>query len=337
MQVDPGFVIELSESEREHVRNLSNSVGSMEQVNDELLNRIEVVSLQLPHRVVSNLIAFKRSSNNYGMLLLRGLPIDVQLPLTPTTAQIGTVPDITTSKIVLLLHMLLIGEPIGYEDEQNGELFHHVYPIKGCEHRIENSGSKVFFDYHTEDAIHPFRPDHLALLCLRNDHDETAETRVSCISKALQVISPHAINILRKNLFELKAPSSFGKPLSIRTPVLTESLLLPRVLFDYATMKGVTEEAQWALEQLNRAFNECSISVKLKPGDLAIIDNRIATHARTTFEPRYDGRDRWLLRLYTVVDAFASRQVRWNHEHICAPISITLTSSTLNSIQLSET
>ena len=38
--------------------------------------------------------------------------------------------------------------------------------------------------------------------------------------------------------------------------------------------------------------------VYLRPGDLLALDNRHWLHGRTPFEAVYDGRDRWLQRLY---------------------------------------
>ncbi|WP_374776248.1 TauD/TfdA family dioxygenase [Streptomyces sp. NBC_01310] len=40
----------------------------------------------------------------------------------------------------------------------------------------------------------------------------------------------------------------------------------------------------------------------LQPGELAFVDNRVAVHGRTSFRPRYDGRDRWLHRTFVHLD-----------------------------------
>jgi len=46
----------------------------------------------------------------------------------------------------------------------------------------------------------------------------------------------------------------------------------------------------------------------LLSGDLLVLDNRRAAHARTTFRPRYDGSDRWLLRIMTTSDGRQHRR-----------------------------
>ena len=39
-------------------------------------------------------------------------------------------------------------------------------------------------------------------------------------------------------------------------------------------------------------------SVRLGPGDLLVIDNKRCAHARSAYEARFDGQDRWLQRAY---------------------------------------
>jgi L-asparagine oxygenase len=50
--------------------------------------------------------------------------------------------------------------------------------------------------------------------------------------------------------------------------------------------------------------------VRLRPGDIVLIDNHHALHGRTPFTPRWDGLDRWLLRTFVARDLAASEDVR---------------------------
>jgi len=66
-------------------------------------------------------------------------------------------------------------------------------------------------------------------------------------------------------------------------------------------MKTNTREANNVYEKikqniLNSDIKSCGI--KLEKGDLVIINNRRAIHGRSAFTPRYDGKDRWLQRVY---------------------------------------
>ncbi len=59
-------------------------------------------------------------------------------------------------------------------------------------------------------------------------------------------------------------------------------------------------------------------TLRLTPGDLVIIDNRVTVHGRTAFQPRYDGADRWLQRTYVTTDLRRSRDHRPHDGHVLA-------------------
>jgi alpha-ketoglutarate-dependent taurine dioxygenase len=67
--------------------------------------------------------------------------------------------------------------------------------------------------------------------------------------------------------------------------------------YDRTVMKGITEEAQMALDVFNKAIERNKQTVFLNTGDLIIIDNATTVHGRTSFSARYDGSDRWLKRV----------------------------------------
>lgn len=85
---------------------------------------------------------------------------------------------------------------------------------------------------------------------------------------------------------------------------------------DFSATTAVTPEARRALVELEAAVDAASHTVRLTPGDLAIVDNRVTTHGRTAFRPRYDGGDRWLLRTFAVADLRRSRDHRPGDGHV---------------------
>jgi L-asparagine oxygenase len=48
------------------------------------------------------------------------------------------------------------------------------------------------------------------------------------------------------------------------------------------------------------------------------VDNRVTVHGRTAFQPRYDGRDRWLQRTFALADLRRSRGYRPNDGYVLA-------------------
>jgi L-asparagine oxygenase len=69
--------------------------------------------------------------------------------------------------------------------------------------------------------------------------------------------------------------------------------------YDNYLMKGLTAEAQRALEALRTAASRSIEEVVLESGDLLVLNNKTVIHGRKPFQPRYDGTDRWLLRAMT--------------------------------------
>ncbi|MER6234200.1 TauD/TfdA family dioxygenase [Streptomyces sp. NPDC001616] len=74
--------------------------------------------------------------------------------------------------------------------------------------------------------------------------------------------------------------------------------------------------AATALAEFGRACEASARTLRLTPGDLVIIDNRVTVHGRTAFHPRYDGADRWLQRTYVTTDLRRSRDHRPHDGHI---------------------
>jgi L-asparagine oxygenase len=44
----------------------------------------------------------------------------------------------------------------------------------------------------------------------------------------------------------------------------------------------------------------------LEAGDLLVVDNDVAVHGRSPYQPRFDGFDRWIQRAMAVTDLSAS-------------------------------
>ncbi|MFE3775122.1 TauD/TfdA family dioxygenase [Streptomyces sp. NPDC059122] len=253
---------------------------------------------------------FRRHSGADGALVLRGLPIDARhLPPTPMVK--GSVqhhPSLTAA--MLLLFAGGLGDPAAFAAEKSGALVQDVVPVPGQEEVQGNVGA-VELTFHTENAFHPHRPDYVMLLCLRSDHEGVAELRTSCARRVLPLLTPGTRETLGRPEFVTEAPPSFG-PAGEGTAhaVLTGDPADPDWCFDEAATRAVTPEARVALAELAEVAHRTYTAVRLRPGDLAIVDNRVTLHGRSAFTPRYDGRDRWLQRTFAFSDLRRSRDHR---------------------------
>lgn len=253
---------------------------------------------------------FRRHSGPDGALVLRRLPIGAS-DLPPTPMVKGSVqhsPSLPAA--MLLLFAAGLGDPAAFAAEKSGALVQDVVPVPGQE-RVQGNVGSVELTFHTENAFHPHRPDYVMLLCLRPDHEGVAELRTSCVRRVLPLLTPPTRAALGRPEYVTEAPPSFG-PAGQGTAhaVLTGDPDDPDWCFDETATRAVTEEGRAALTELGEAVRRTYTCALLRPGDLAIVDNRVTLHGRSAFTPRYDGRDRWLQRTFAFSDLRRSRDHR---------------------------
>ncbi len=189
-----------------------------------------------------------------------------------------------------------------------------MYTFQGQEISI---GSTVPLSSHVEMAFSPFRSDYVALLCLREDHERRAATTVSSIENILPLLEVETVSVLRAPRFRTRVDRSFllgehySKDIWIDPiSVLSGAEHRPRLRVDFAETEGKDRVAQDALAALHEAVSQTQAALYLLAGDLLVVDNNRALHGRTSFTPRYDGKDRWLLRSFVTRDLPRSEPVR---------------------------
>ncbi|GAA2624195.1 TauD/TfdA family dioxygenase [Paractinoplanes durhamensis] len=277
-----------------------------------------------PERLVQALTEFRYRSNADGALLIRNLPIDDPLPLTPHG---GNFDDdwqgLRVSSMVQLAVMNILGDIISYADEKAGRIIQDVVPMPGAEKRQENSGS-CFLELHTEDGFHPQRPRFISLLGLRPDQERTALTLASGIGRSLAALDGGTRTVLSRPLFHIRLASSFvGDREDLYAgpvPVLSGSPTDPDLCVDFHAMVSEDPEGRRALASLQRALLTHLVGHVLESGDLLIVDNDKAVHGRTGFTAQYDGHDRWLRRTFAVPDLRRSTADRLPRSHVHRPI-----------------
>jgi L-asparagine oxygenase len=273
---------------------------------------------RLPAALRHRVREFRRDSGPAGALLIRGLPVDPgELP--PTPAVEGSVQRAATAQAAMLTCVACgLGDPVAYASEKGGALVQDVVPVPGREDFQGNTGS-VRLSFHTENAFHPHRPDFVMLLCLRSDHDGQAGLTVSCARTVLPQLSAAARQMLASASFVTAPPPSFGTGgAAVPGPVLTGSADDPDLRVDLAATQPQGRAAAAALDELAAAFRRAAHTIRLRPGDLAIVDNRVSVHGRTSYQPRYDGADRWLQRTFACADLRRSRAWRRGDGYVLA-------------------
>ncbi|MBZ2409398.1 TauD/TfdA family dioxygenase [Streptomyces albidoflavus] len=265
----------------------------------------------LPHRLRGELRDFRHDAGVDGTLVIRNLPVEEELPATPVVpGSVRRTASVAPATVATV--MLQLGEVIAYRSEKTGALVQDVVPVPGHEAQQSNAGS-VRLHLHTENAFHPHRPHYVGLLCVRADPTGDARLCTSSVRRVLPLLPKEVRAVLAEQRFMTEPPPSFGD-LGGVTPVhavLQGAPDDPDLVVDFAATHPLDDGARAALEALREALESQAYPHDLEVGDLAIADNRLTAHGRTSFRPRFDGTDRWLHRVYATLDA---RRVRPSSE-----------------------
>ncbi|MDH2425016.1 TauD/TfdA family dioxygenase [Sphaerisporangium sp. TRM90804] len=278
---------------------------------DAFLREAELRFHEMPRVIRQAVSRFRRHGTDSGVLLLKGLPVDPELPPTPADPRARVRFVNPLSELWLAAFAQALGEPIGYRQEKNGQIFQNVVPTPQNAERLSSESSSLLLDYHTETAFHPFMPDYVLLHCLRPDHEKSAMTISASLRMALPRLSARDRAILSEPLYRTGIDYSFGSPNGQKgngplLRVLYGDPFDPYITVDPDLMVGIVPEAAAALKRLHAVLNEVRRWARLDTGDLLIIDNRRAVHGRSQFQARYDGHDRWLQRVCVVRDLVPS-------------------------------
>jgi L-asparagine oxygenase len=308
-----GLALDLTDDERAALRELAEElVVAPPALLDDVtwVGQARQASCRLPLRLRQTLRAFRDDAGPTGSLILRGLPFgEDDLPDTPTVRE-SVERATTVPAVVAVLIGLSLGEVIAYRNEKTGALVQNVVPVPGLEGSQSNAGS-VPLEFHVENAFHPQRPDYVGLLCLRNDHAKRAGTLVTCIRQALPLLEETDRKVLREARFITAPPPSFHHgDRTMPHPVLVGNPEDPNICLDLNATTALDDEAREVMGRLKQVLTDVSSSLVLQSGSMAIIDNRLVLHGRTEFAPRFDGRDRWLHRVYVHLDNRRTREHR---------------------------
>jgi L-asparagine oxygenase len=278
-----------------------------------VLDAFRIVAAELPRDVLDGLRAFRLDPHEYGALLLRNFPLDDDIPRTPIDGRRADKPTYV-SEASLLGTAALLGEPIGFRDERDGDVVQMLAPIRQEARATSSESSEIDLAFHTDFSFNPdepeqplthAKPDYIILFCLRGA-SEGGDTIYADVRDICRQLSAEERAVLREPLFQFSVSYSFAnkhldRPWSIPSPVLTGPEVSPEISVDLLCgSRGLTDEARRALDALRRACvrPEVARRVRLEPGDLLVIDNRKGAHARSSFRAAFDGSDRWLHRVY---------------------------------------
>ncbi|GAA3589679.1 hypothetical protein GCM10023078_16770 [Gibbsiella greigii] len=235
-----------------------------------------------------------------------------QTPVLPTYADYVESKNSDLHGAYLSAHFEAGLWPVVYQGENDGHLIRHVCPMLHSENKVSSQGARYDFNPHVDNPdlricgeipseVLGGCPDTLTLLCLRKEPG--VNTSLLKLDHIISMLSDNIINTLTKSLFRVRRPASFVNASSVEgVPVIVRKDSIWYSRFDWHNVTGMTPEAEAALERMRFVTLERELwfDVPLEPGYAVTFLNQRTMHTRNAFEPRFDGTDRWLLRVFAM-------------------------------------
>lgn len=272
----------------------------------------------LPIQLIDRLMEFRRYGNQDGIYLIRNFPIDEKkIGCTPKhwLQSMQEKEDFSTEMYLLGITSIL-GESFSFNTQHTGNIIQNIVPLMSDRFEQVGTGSKVFLEWHTEDAFHDFSADFIGLLCLRSD--PSAATTFSSI-RNMDVPDQYKKLLFQKKYYAGidKAHGGSGRAEDgVPIAILEGNYEDPSLRVDTSCIAAVDPESEEALNYLINQMNYAACQVVLQQGDLLIMDNRKVVHGRTAFDPKYDGTDRWLQRVSITTDFRKSAALRSKNSRV---------------------
>jgi L-asparagine oxygenase len=315
------FILNLNEEENTILIDLALKITASPSEDPKLFCiQSKECSKNISQNIKNALLEFSKKGSETGYLLIK----NVSFEKMPRTQTIPKTPDNNSSKIgestilarIQSMFLNLIGEMISYEAEGYGRLFQDVIPVKKMEREQTSVGSNTELEIHTEQAFSKLRPDILSLACIRGDIE--ALTYILPVKYILDNLSEEERKMLRLPLWKTGVDLSFKLNNNefiegdIRgpLPIISGEPDDPKLVFDQDLMFGINEKANDLVKKIVEIYYKTRIQHNLQSGEIILIDNMRAVHGRSPFYPKYDGKDRFLIRCFAVYDYEYSKYAR---------------------------
>lgn len=202
--------------------------------------------------------------------------------------------------------LALIGETLGtlcnYSVQHNGRTFHDIMPMKSHSTKQTFASSAVDLEMHTELAFVENPPDYLMLFCIRSDREGLAETHLYDSRFAYTLIPEEMRKRLREPgyLFAVDEGATVEETSTVGTHqhAIFDKKSMELLRYDLDLCRPSKPIYADALSNLNESLLGMKITVRLRPGQLLVLNNRRIVHSRNVFKAHFDGRDRWLKRAF---------------------------------------
>ena len=181
---------------------------------------------------------------------------------------------------------------------------------------VSSRGFDAALPFHTDYADRPIdepvrdQSPAAAVLAFAVERADTA-TPMQClpVRVLLSGLSPEQIDIGRSEEFTVAAPDLFGRgqPTRVRRLFLSGNGPERRCRLNLGKMQGRTARASRLLREIRDILSDPALATEIdvRRGDIVVMDNQRVVHRRAAFAPRWDGADRYFIRMSAARDPHA--------------------------------
>lgn len=240
------------------------------------------------------------------VILVRGISIP-NAPPTPARYQPTEHAEIYPFDIAHIAVASLVGSPYATKHLRGSRIISDIFPKDQYGAKHDSAfGSNKPFDFHADGALHPdTKPEYFSFQCVRNV--EQIPTTVSWVEQddltndQFQKLQEPVFTLFYENR-EAGAHKVSGLPIMYFSRDGS-------LRYNYYGKTKVTVECEQdkvyfdALKAFEEALIKNSIDVLLSSGEIMIVDNKSALHARSSFEAaEAQVNRRWMRRIYIAAD-----------------------------------
>ncbi|WP_440652002.1 hypothetical protein [Cysteiniphilum sp. 19S12-1] len=279
----------------------------------DLIDRIKNFADEISH----NYINFNLEETLPEIVILHNFPIDFPLPNTPMDH------NIDYKQLKFCLYSLLLTAkifklfPLTYHGENDDCLYRSVAPLEYAKDDNQSAhGGSRYFPVHMDLPDRPLlgdevkriapAPDYSIFSCIRNPNN--IPTDIYILDDILKTLDSSLVDILCSKRFKITTPSSFDVSSRKKEPCVYPLVKKYNEKFicryDELNCFAVDSEAEHALNLFKSKIDQANpIRISINPGEIMLFSNQKTVHSRASFSPNYDGTDRWLIRLYGIVNS----------------------------------
>lgn len=269
----------------------------------DYLSHAEVLSREFSSETRAMLQRLKDGSISFCQF--RDIPVTEHVPPTATRYSSEIPRKTFQSEGVIGAVSQALGRLFNYR-ETGDFIMHDIYPARGYEHSRSFVSSSRMLSFHSDGSAHPkLIPDYVLLYCVRSDRQ--AANLVVDLDNLLEHLPSEVVAILMRPLFRhLVSESPEHYTLQ---PILFRKAGLVTIRYDEDNTSGINDEARSAQRLLDELSRKIADRIPNFTNSLLVLNNQRCLHARTSFSPKFDGKDRWIKCTYVTRKAIESGSI----------------------------